>query len=1140
MPLRRGAMCCRVGFLKIKGVEPEPHRPVFFDSTGRRRLVVAAVSWAGGSLLGVLTACLIVTSLFGPVLPVALLGVPRELSSQRLLAPASTGEPEYGGHGVLAFATDAAATARYAYLVNWDENSFSSLKRNARSLDHLIVEWLHVVGPGGVLLRDAPIQEALVNGWLQANAPQLKVLPLVNNYDEVHSRWDPAAAEAVLQSAPARGQFASDINRFVTDGHYAGVVLDLEQIPIDAQSDYVKLVHELAEIFRDRGLQLLVALAPNSTAYDYAGLAAAADGLIVMSYDEHTEKGVQGPLASQGWFETVLARHLKSLPADKLIVSIGSYGYDWENGQAAQEISVQEAWELLEESRARLSFDKNSLNPTFSYFDASSQARHQVWYLDAVTAYDQIAVALPARPKGLALWRLGTEDPSIWSVLGRGRSADAAALAAIKTLHAGYDVLYKGKGEVLSASGVLQEGSRQITHDPASNLITAQQIGAFPKATTITRWGARNDKVLALTFDDGPDRRFTPKILDILAEKSVKATFFIVGSAGALNTDLLRRIYREGHEIGNHTFTHLNTTIASPERLQFEINATQRLIESAVGARTTLFRPPYGADLEPQTIDGAQVLTLAGALGYLTIGMDIDPKDWQRPLASQIVAATIEQASKRNGKVILLHDAGGLRNSTIEALPQIVDKLREAGFRFLPVHELLGLSRDEVMPRVGPEDAWIAASNYAGFAVFKNMNAVLTLFFYAGIVLGTVRLVWVVSFALVHARRERQRLHLVWTPTSIAALIPAFNEEKVICKSVQALLASRESNFKIIVIDDGSSDATIDVVRRTFAHSERVSVLSKENGGKWAALNYGLAHTDAEVVVTLDADTQFEPDALRWLVRHFADANVAAVAGAAIVGNQINLITRFQALEYLTNQNLDRRALEIVNGITVVPGAIGAWRRSALLAVGGFLPDTLAEDAEATVRLARRDWKVLYEPRAAARTEAPETIGAFMKQRLRWMFGTLQVAFKNLSAIWRIRPIGLGLFGLPNIIIFQFVFTLIAPAMDLMLLWCIASGINNYVSGPPDAVFPPALLRVAAYWAYFQISEVATAALAMAIEPKGRGMWRLLPLLVLQRFCYRQLLYVTALRAAAAALKGRMLGWNKLIRTGRVVGHFGV
>ena len=1140
MPLRRGPVCWRVGFLEIKGGEPEPHRPVFFDSTGRRRLVVAAVSWAGGSLLGVLTACLIVTSLFGPVLPVALLGVPRELSSQRLLAPASKGEPEYGGHAALAFATDAAAAARYAYLVNWDENSFSSLKRNARSLDHLIVEWLHVAGPGGVLLRDAPIQEALVNGWLKANAPQLKVLPLVNNYDEVHSRWDPAAAEAVLRSAPARGQFASDIDRFVTDGHYAGVVLDLEQIPIDAQSDYVKLVDELAEIFRGRGLQLLVALAPNSTAYDYAGLAAAADGLIVMSYDEHTEKGVQGPLASQGWFETVLARHLKSVPADKLIVSIGSYGYDWENGQAAQEISVQEAWELLEESRARLSFDKNSLNPTFSYFDANSQTQHQVWYLDAVTAYDQIAVALPARPMGLALWRLGTEDPSIWSVLGRGRSADATALAAIETLHAGYDVLYKGKGEVLSASGVLQEGSRQITHDPASNLITAQQIGAFPKATTITRWGARNDKVLALTFDDGPDPRFTPKILDILAEKSVKATFFIVGSAGALNTDLLRRIYREGHEIGNHTFTHLNTTIASPERIQFEINATQRLIESTIGARTTLFRPPYGDDLEPQTIDGAQVLTLAGALGYLTIGMDIDPKDWQRPLASQIVAATIEQASKGHGKVILLHDAGGLRNSTIEALPQIVDKLREAGFRFLPVHELLGLSRDEVMPRVGPEDAWITASNYAGFAFFKNMNAFLTLFFYAGIVLGTVRLVWVASFALVHARRERQRLHLVWTPTSIAALIPAFNEEKVICKSVQALLASPERNFKIIVIDDGSSDATIDVVRRTFAHNERVSVLSKENGGKWAALNHGLAHTDAEVVVTLDADTQFEPDALRWLVRHFADASVAAVAGAAIVrqpnqshhplpGTGIRHQPEPRPARARNRQWHYRRA----------------WRHRRL----------------ATQRSACRGWfSARHAGRGCGGNGAPGA--ARLEGALRAAGGRAHGGPRNRRGFHEAalaldvrhpaggvqEPLGdmagsadrVGLFGLPNIIVFQFVFTLIAPAMDLMLLWCIAAGINNYVLGPPDAVFPPALLRVAAYWAYFQTLEIVTAALAMAIESHSRGMWRLLPLLVLQRFCYRQLLYVTALRAAAAALKGRMLGWNKLIRTGRVVGHFGV
>jgi peptidoglycan-N-acetylglucosamine deacetylase len=1129
-----------VGFLADKGVHADPLRPVFFDSTGRRRLVVAAVGWAGGTLLGVLTACLLVTSLFGPVLPsVALFSAPRELSSQLLLTPASRGEPEYGGNQVRALAAGAAAAAaRYAYLVNWDDNSFSSLKRNARSLDFLIVEWLHLAGPTGDLVHDAPAKEALVNDWLNSNAPRLKVLPLVNNYDEARSRWDPAAAEAMLKSELGRAQFAADLDLFVSEGHYAGVVLDLEQIPARVQSDYVKLVREVADRFAGRNLELLVALSPESPAADYSGLAAAADALILMSYDEHTEKGSSGPLASQGWFESVLAQHLKSIPAHKLIVSIGSYGYDWESGKAAQEISVQEAWELLEESRARLSFDKKSLNPTFSYLDDSSKSQHQVWYLDAVTAYDQVAAALAVRPKGLALWRLGTEDPSIWSVLGRGRSSDAEARDAIKTLHAGYDVLYKGKGEVLSVTGALQQGERQIVHDAASNLITAQQIVAFPRATTITRWGARNDKVLALTFDDGPDPRFTPKILDILAEKGVKATFFIVGSAGALNTGILQRIYAEGHAIGNHTFTHLNTSIASPERLQFELNATQRLIESTIGARTTLFRPPYGDDLEPQTIDGAQVLTLAGSLGYLSIGMDIDPKDWRRPLSHQIVDATIAEASKGEGKVILLHDAGGLRNATVEALPQIIDKLQAAGFRFVPVHELLGLSRDEVMPRVGPEDAWITASNYAGFAFFKNINAFLTLFFYAGIALGTVRLVWVTGFALVHARRERKRLHLKWMPNSIAALIPAFNEEKVICKSIQALLATPEANFKIIVIDDGSSDATVDVVRRTFAGNERVSVLGKDNGGKWAALNYGLTHTDADVVITLDADTQFEPDALRWLVRHFADPNVAAVAGAATVGNQINLITRFQALEYVTNQNLDRRALELVNGITVVPGAIGAWRRSALLAVGGFLPDTLAEDAEATVRLARWNWKVLYEPRAAARTEAPETVRSFMKQRLRWMFGTLQVAFKNLSAIGRIRPIGLGLFGLPNIIVFQFVFTLIAPAMDLMLLWSIISAINNYVLGPPEAVFPPALLRVAAYWAYFQTLEVATAALAIALEKKSRGMWRLLPLLVLQRFCYRQLLYVTALRAAAAALKGRMLGWNKLIRTGRVVSHF--
>jgi cellulose synthase/poly-beta-1,6-N-acetylglucosamine synthase-like glycosyltransferase len=480
--------------------------------------------------------------------------------------------------------------------------------------------------------------------------------------------------------------------------------------------------------------------------------------------------------------------------------------------------------------------------------------------------------------------------------------------------------------------------------------------------------------------------------------------------------------------------------------------------------------------------------------------------------------------------VVLLHDAGGVRTATVQALPQIIDQLRAEGFRFVAIHELLNLPRDQVMPR--SEDALVVRLNRAGFTLYSGMSSLIGLLFQIGLVLGTLRLIWVSIFALVHARRERRRSGRAWTPSSMCVVVPAFNEGKVICNSIRALLASRLQQFDILVVDDGSSDDTVELVRREFGAPGRVRVVTKSNGGKWSALNEALRRTDAEIVVTLDADTVFEPDALGLLVRHFADPKVAAVAGAPVVGNRVNLITRFQALEYVTNQNLDRRALELVNGITVVPGAIGAWRREALLAIGGFAPDTLAEDADATVALELAGWKVVSEPKAVAHTEAPETVRGFLRQRLRWMFGTLQVAYKNRTAMWRGQPTGVGLFGLPNIVLFQFLFTLIAPVMDVVLVWSVVSAFNSY-SMQVDGVIPQGLWAVMIYWLYFQLLELATAALAIALDGR-RDLWRLLPLVLAQRFCYRQLLYVTAVRVAVAALKGRMLGWDKLMRSGGV------
>jgi cellulose synthase/poly-beta-1,6-N-acetylglucosamine synthase-like glycosyltransferase/peptidoglycan/xylan/chitin deacetylase (PgdA/CDA1 family) len=1110
------------------------HRSIFYDPSGRRAYLVATINWAALSLLGSVLACLLATSIWGPVLPpVQLTGAQRLLSSTAFPPPPSVREPLLDPRHGRAADTAAARASRYGYFVNWDDNSFSSLKRNAQSLDGLFVEWLHLSGSMGALTRSDPGKEALVRGWVSANAPQLKLFPLVNNYNKEEQRWDGSGAARMLASAAARAAFLDEVYQYAVSGNFAGLVINFEDLPALAHSNYVVLVTELSALLHTYSRLLFVAVPPANPNYEYLKLAAAADALIVTSYDEHYEAGNPGPLAGQGWFEATLRERFNSIPANKLIVAIGSYGYDWAGPGVGKEISVQEAWELLEQSGATFRFDRASLNPTFAYTDDIEHTPHHVWYLDGVTGFNQIGAALAMRPAGLALWRLGTEDPSLWAAFARGRKSDAEALNAVRELRSGYDVLYKGKGEALTLSGTPEPGVRLLSLDAGHNLITDQRIAVFPKSTTVNRWGAREDKVIALTFDDGPDETYTPPILDILQEKGVKATFFVIGSAAAINSNILRRMYAEGHDIGNHTFTHVNAAEASIEQLKLEINATQRLFEATLGVHTKLFRPPYARDIEPQTIDGTAVLQLAASLGYITIGMTIDPKDWFRPRAEQIVQKTIEDAIKRRGNVVLLHDAGGVRRATVEALPQIIDKLHADGFRFVTVHELLGLPRSAVIPEVARERNWIIASNHAGFLLYRGAYNAFILLFYIGLSLGVVRLLWVCYFAILHARREAARLTHTWTPRSLAIVIPAYNEERVICASIRALLASPLRKFRIIVVDDGSTDKTVAVVRTEFGHTRRVVVVTKKNEGKWSALNHALANTDAQILVTLDADTLFQPHAIPLLVRHFADPTVAAVAGAASVGNTVNLLTRLQAVEYVTNQNLDRRALELVNGITVVPGSIGAWRREALLSIGGFHADTLAEDADATIRLERAGWRVLYEPRAVARTEAPETVAAFLKQRLRWMFGTLQSAYKNQMAMWRARPVGVGLFGLPNIIVFQFLFTLVAPIIDLMLVWTLLSGMREYAMRPHEGV-PPTLLTVAAYWAIFQVLEVGAATLALAIDRK-RDLWRLLPLLFVQRFCYRQLLYLCAIRVAIAALKGRLLGWNKLMRTGRLV-----
>ncbi len=1105
--------------------------PVFFDPKGRRRTVFQVASWSAALVVTAIAACFLFSIVATPMLPElrVALGTDKLRPATIFSSPLSSQFSVDLSHRRRSSAAESRAVQRYAFFNHWDENSFASLREHAQKLDVLVPEWLHLAGPGGEIRNDDVRREGPVRLWLKKTARHLKVLPLVNNFDAATGRWDGESVGALLSSSEARATLGRNLLAYVQEGGFAGVVVDFKAIPDGATERYVDFIGELQSLFAASGLEVDAVLPAYETRIATEQLAEVADKVILLTYDEHWEGGPAGPLASQGWFEAQLDDHFRAVDGDKLVVAFGSYAVDWRENGSGRRLPASAAWDIAAASGARIRFDGQRLNGTFAYEDEKGQ-RHTVWMLDGVSAFNQIAAALAMTPAGIALWRLGTEDPTVWQIFDRDSVPNQDTVSRLEHVEPSREVVYKGEGEVLKATDRVSSGRRTVEYDRQHNLITDQTMVELPRSMTISRWGHSSEKLIALTFDDGPSRQFTPEILRILRQKQAKATFFVVGANAALEPGILRAVYADGHDIGNHTFTHPNLTEIPAAQLDLELNATQRVLESKLGVRTVLFRPPFVKDVEPETRDQARTLVASAAMGYITIGLRIDPFDWERPGTQEIVKRTLDYAMGQRGNVVLLHDGGGDRSQTVEALPQLIDELRARGFRLVTISELLGLSRDEVMPRLPEDGRYVSWVNGIGFTLARQFSIGLAAVFTIGIVAGVLRLLVVAVAAWVQSRRELQRADRAWRPRSLAVIVPAFNEEKVICDCISSLLLSRGVDFDIVVVDDGSTDGTSRAVREAFGDHSRVHLYRKPNGGKASALNWAVARSDAEVFVAVDADTRLDPDAIARLVRHFSDASVGAVAGAVHVGNASGLLTRFQALEYITSQNLDRRALELANGIIVVPGAIGAWRRAAVVDVGGYGTDTLAEDADLTLRLERSGWNVIYEPRAFAQTEAPETVEQFLKQRFRWMFGTLQVAFKHLRNIHRTKAVGVKYFALPNILLFQFLFALVAPVIDLVLVLSITADLWDYYTRF-SLELSARTWNILAYWLAFQTLELAVGVLAFRLDRAGNR-WSLLPLMVLQRFCYRQLIYWVAMKAAAAAIRGRMTGWGKLQRRG--------
>ncbi len=549
---------------------------------------------------------------------------------------------------------------RAAFYNDVDPASYASFKQHVKQIDILFPEWLHVLGPDGGLTayssdnRPFPVIDAAgVHGVdrenkvvkaIAANKEDTEIFPLVNNFNPLTNTFSDAVG-TFLNNAPARATFTSQVDALLAaNTRYRGLILSFQEVPPAALPGYGALVQALSTDLHSRNLKLYITVPVGNTGYDLGFLSAHTDGLVLMNFGEHHDQTVSGPVASQDWFENNLKAILKLVPREKILCAVGNYGYDWtlplppappiqpqpsrgatrshpppspaipsppqpettNDALSVAMISTQDAWQRASDSEAKIELDDASLNPHFGYDDEDAKERHQIWYLDAVSAVNQMRVARALGLQTFALWRLGFEDASIWRIWDNPLSPNV--VGELADVAPGQDVDTEGDGDILRVTGLPQNGHRTAELDddktiPAQYLsVINETMDSFPLPYTVTQYGY-HPKQVAITFDDGPDPTWTPKILDILKQYKVKGTFFMIGEVAQDNVGVMQRVFREGHEIGNHTFTHPDISDISERAVDLQLNATERLFAAKLGVQPVYFRPPYSIDQEPDTND---------------------------------------------------------------------------------------------------------------------------------------------------------------------------------------------------------------------------------------------------------------------------------------------------------------------------------------------------------------------------------------------------------------------------------------------------------------------------------------------------------------------------------------------------------
>ena len=1012
---------------------------------------------------------------------------------------------------------------RAAFYVAWDPQSYFSLRRNISKLNLVIPEWMFIDPKADTLYTS--IDDRAYQLMKQS---KVKIMPILSN--NFQGTFHGEAVHRIITDPKKKERLIQDILKVLSKGNFAGINVDLEDLVEKKDEPIIAFQKELYARLHEKGYLVSQDVMPFNEDYNYPELAKCNDYIFLMAYDQFYDMSSPGPISAQKWIEAAVDEAAKNIPSEKIILCLAGYGYDWPKDGQASNLTYQEALTTARESEGKIDFNNDTYNLHFSYFD-DNDLPHEVYFTDAATNFNTLRFATEYGLSGVALWRLGSEDSRLWDFYDKDMGVlalqhfDFGDFASVESSN---DVDYIGDGEILDVLSTPTNGQITTELDSAQMLIAEEHYLSLPSMFVVRKYGKVSPKQVLLTFDDGPDPIYTPQVLDILAQEHVPAAFFLLGINAENNIPLVKRIYNEGHEIGNHTFSHPNVATVSKRRANIEFESTRLLIEAITGHSTILFRAPYNADAMPETMEELVPVALARQKNYLDVGESIDPEDWEPGISADTIVQRIidrKQELDTMGGIILLHDAGGdNRTQTVKALPRIIKYFKDNGYTFITLSQLLHKNKDDLMPPVPKGSGYTLMQFNYYMAEFGYWGGrILFSLFVVFIFLSLGR---ILLMAVLATRQNKKDKQLVDAPMIkdfplVSIIVPAYNEEVNAVSSLSNLLKTDYPNFEVLFIDDGSKDATYDKVNTFFSDNPKVKVFTKPNGGKASALNYGILQSKADYVVCIDADTKLLPDAISKLMQDFLTTlpgadEVGAVAGNVKVGNEVNMITKWQSIEYITSQNFDRKAFAAVNAITVVPGAIGAFRKKAIEKAGGFTTDTLAEDCDLTIRILRCGYTVKNENKAIAMTEAPETLKMFLKQRFRWSFGVMQTFWKNRDALFNWKYKWLGWLALPNILIFQFMIPAIAPLADVFMIIGILTG---------NAA------KILSYYFIFMLVDGAVSILAFSFEKERYGkLWWLFP----QRLIYRWLMYYILFKSFRKAIKGELQHWGVLKRTGNV------